>query len=435
MPNKPNDRLALFLRLQALEKESNADEQDSILQWLANGGDLPVRGPATPPDNSANDATEDLRADIMLYSDQEPHVELYVGDSDDGGAEGSDEDDEEDLHGDVEDEIRDEPDVEDTEMTDLDGLQNDLESSSNEPEDDVEKKECPICSEMRLSSEYAPSSNTNGCEHLVGICMPCMNEMIRYEVRRGNTKKILCPVCPKNLSREDIKTYASRDILARFEYLLFRTSIPDNYTMCLGPNCDGAQHHEDASPMMVCNTCQYKTCVTHKLPWHEGKTCEEFDADDSQVDRLEQDEATAKLLAESSRVCPLCGEGVFKEVGCDHLHCRCGGAWCYVCMVDWENVMRHGRTAHARTCSYHPDKVRVRKDQIEAKKNKMTELVHGGAVNETTQRAREARNETRRATIRPLAAEAAERRMQMNHPGPASAPKKKKVKLVAAWQE
>jgi len=92
--------------------------------------------------------------------------------------------------------------------------------------------------------------------------------------------------------------------------------------MCLGPNCEGAQHHEGANPMMVCNTCQYKTCVTHKLPWHEGMTCEQFDADDSQIDRLEQEEATAKLLAESSRVCPLCGEGVFKDVGCDHLHCK-----------------------------------------------------------------------------------------------------------------
>jgi len=97
--------------------------------------------------------------------------------------------------------------------------------------------------------------------------------------------------------------------------------------------------------------------------------------------------------------------------------------------------MRHGGTAHARTCIYHPDKVRVRKDQIEANKNMMTELVHGGTVNETTQRARDVRNETRRAAIRPLAAEAAERRMQMNQPESAPGPKRKKVKLVAPWQE
>lgn len=74
---------------------------------------------------------------------------------------------------------------------------------------------------------------------------------------------------------------------------------------------------------MVCEVCSFKTCVKHKLPWHEGQTCEEFDTDDSQLDRLEQNEATARLLSKmDAKVCPTCKQGVHRTEGCDHLMCK-----------------------------------------------------------------------------------------------------------------
>lgn len=72
---------------------------------------------------------------------------------------------------------------------------------------------------------------------------------------------------------------------------------------------------------MICDHCKFKTCVKHKLPWHEGQSCDEFDVDDSQIERLEQEEATAKLLAKDSRICPACKECVVRSDGCDHMQC------------------------------------------------------------------------------------------------------------------
>jgi len=74
--------------------------------------------------------------------------------------------------------------------------------------------------------------------------------------------------------------------------------------------------------MMVCNACQFKTCTFHKLPWHEGMTCAEFDALESQVDRLMEEEATAKLLAKISKICPSCKQCITKDHGCDHIECE-----------------------------------------------------------------------------------------------------------------
>lgn len=99
-------------------------------------------------------------------------------------------------------------------------------------------------------------------------------------------------------------------------------ATPD-LVMCLGLNCGSGQIHISEDPMMICQVCSFKTCAFHKLPWHDGQTCEEFDTNDDQIERLEQAEATAKLLAkEHAQVCPNCHNGVSRTDGCDHMTCK-----------------------------------------------------------------------------------------------------------------
>jgi hypothetical protein len=113
-------------------------------------------------------------------------------------------------------------------------------------------------------------------------------------------------------------------------------------------------------------------------------------------------------------------------------------------MASYENLKRFGETAHAQTCTYHPNKVRTRKDQEEATRDRMTQLVHGGPVSEALQQARTARNARIKAEVRPLALEAAEKRMKeakdmarIREAGmkESNVPKKRKTKLVPAWEE
>jgi hypothetical protein len=124
---------------------------------------------------------------------------------------------------------------------------------------------------------------------------------------------------------------------------------------------------------------------------------------------------------------------------------RCGEEWCFLCMASWENIIRLGPTAHGVTCDYHPNKVRMRADQKNARANRMAELVHGGPVSETLELARQERNANRRAILRPLAALAAEQRIkamekdreeQTKGKGIDShVQKKRKVRLIPAWEE
>jgi hypothetical protein len=67
----------------------------------------------------------------------------------------------------------------------------------------------------------------------------------------------------------------------------------------------------------------------------------------------------------------------------------------------------------------------------------LTALIHGGPVSETLEKARGARNARVRAELRPLAAQAAERRMremeqQKEEKG---VEKKRRLNLHAPWEE
>lgn len=94
--------------------------------------------------------------------------------------------------------------------------------------------------------------------------------------------------------------------------------------MCLNPHCNSGQVHTDPdNPKMICKECSFTICALHKVPFHEGLTCAEFDQSETAIQKLEEAEATAKLLAsDESKICPSCGECITRTEGCDHLMCK-----------------------------------------------------------------------------------------------------------------
>lgn len=306
--------------------------------------------------------------------------------------------------------------------------------------------ECCVCAEALPPTHFPASPNiTSTCKHEVDslVCLTCIEQAIRAPIDEGILNLVTCPLCPEKLSSQEIKLYASERIYARYQYLLM--SLNPDMVFCLGRNCGSAQHHSPQAlgPVMTCGKCSFRTCIVHKLPWHDGMTCEEFDCDESQIERLEQDEATAKLLASlSAKICPTCKQGVDRTDGCDHLRCRCGGEWCFECLASWENILRIGMTAHAPTCKSHPRRIQIRPDQKLANQARIFASVHGSMPSDAVQQARYQRDAKVRATIRPQALEAAERRAreaalarEAQEQTSNSHKKPKRTKLIAPWEE
>ena len=151
-----------------------------------------------------------------------------------------------------------------------------------------------------------------------------------------------------------------------------------NFTMCLGPNCGSGQIHEGGNdqPIMTCTTCKFKTCFTHKMPWHEGLTCGQYDAE--QAERVRQEAASAKVLAKTTKACPnpKCGLHLDKYAGCDHVLCKyhchvqvnflytyaqtgnkCGHEFCWVCLAPFAKIRNRGNSFHSVNCKYHTNRL------------------------------------------------------------------------------
>lgn len=343
----------------------------------------------------------------------------------------------------------------------------DAASAGNPEDDDAEPIECPICLE-----EYPPSgfpkraTITELCDHPDKSCLQCLDSSITTIIQTGALHILACPICPQKLTTRDVKEYANKKVYERYKYLKQQALRPGHYISCTNASCGGSQAHDSdgpTGPRMVCNFCQAETCARHRRPWHEGQTCLEFDMDPAQIERLEEEEATAKLLAkEATSICPKCGQGVTKTEGCDHMMCQCGTEWCYVvrnlynadehtsanyfkCSCSWENILRIGATAHATFCIYHPNKVNLTKTQQEAARARIMGLVHGGEVSAELSRARDEFRQRRREEMRPKLAEAAEarrnqmleqkRQQSLSSTGETPPRKKNKVKLLPPWQE
>ena len=92
-----------------------------------------------------------------------------------------------------------------------------------------------------------------------------------------------------DLFNEVVANWSSRYDAKQMQEML---STMPNFARCLGPNCSSGQIHDggDEQPIMTCISCQFKTCYTHQLPWHDGQTCAEYD--DMHAERVRQEEQT-----------------------------------------------------------------------------------------------------------------------------------------------
>ncbi|KAJ4362035.1 hypothetical protein N0V83_010977 [Neocucurbitaria cava] len=74
-----------------------------------------------------------------------------------------------------------------------------------------------------------------------------------------------------------------------------------------------------------CPTCQATICAGCRQVAHPNSICN--------VEEFGIDAATAALLKSwGYKKCPRCGHGVKRMFGCNHMECRCGAHFCWVCM-------------------------------------------------------------------------------------------------------
>ena len=96
-----------------------------------------------------------------------------------------------------------------------------------------------------------------------------------------------------------------------------------NFRWCLNPACDAGQIHKiaDKGPCFQCETCEYRSCAVHDVPWHEGKTCSEYNRHSGGRKKIRDNIASKTRLALTASECPKCDAPIQKQGGCDHMTC------------------------------------------------------------------------------------------------------------------
>ncbi|KAF8540831.1 hypothetical protein BDD12DRAFT_831680 [Trichophaea hybrida] len=230
----------------------------------------------------------------------------------------------------------------------------------------IQPIECSICLEPKSPDAY-PDQITSSCHEThdhPGTCITCMQDLLSAALDGSEWIHPSCPDCSAQLSISDVQLFGTLAQVETFDNRLMKTFMQgvDEYRQCLRPGCNDGQIHDGGAenPIVTCNSCQFQTCFTHNIPFHEGMTCTQYDEHVKERDKgLKK---TEEFVRANCKSCPRCKFDIMKAGGCDHMMCQgCHYEFCWLCMARYDDIRKEGSTAHQKTCKYYPQYQRQRR--------------------------------------------------------------------------
>jgi hypothetical protein len=208
-------------------------------------------------------------------------------------------------------------------------------------------RECAVCGDEKDPLDFPTSTATEKCEHEPHTCSECMHLWMASEFDTKGCDGINCPECPQTLSYAQVQVCASAETFDKYDKMATRNALGslDEFSWCLGTGCGSGQLNIDNNCFMHCVSCGYKQCLQHKVPWHTGETCEQYEYRESGQKAKDEEKKTEAMLDGISKKCPgkTCGWRIQKTDGCDHMTCkRCRHEFCwYVLSFPRRSVMEY----------------------------------------------------------------------------------------------
>ncbi|KZP08734.1 hypothetical protein FIBSPDRAFT_802690 [Athelia psychrophila] len=200
------------------------------------------------------------------------------------------------------------------------------------------------------SSKRLPFGLRLPCPGKHPYCMNCLSQYISSKLDpdgQGGVKDgrivfpIRCPECPADKWPEGIPDTIAVKVLTKdtadlWHYQKLLDSLPRYY--CPNKSCSALVQMDESStdPQATCPLCSMIMCVPCKVQWHDGYTCEAYQALPAE-DRSAEDLLLLRLAKkEKWRRCNKCKRMVELISGCNHITCICGGQFCFKCGADWD---------------------------------------------------------------------------------------------------
>mmetsp|Transcript_6136 Transcript_6136/g.9449 ORF Transcript_6136/g.9449 Transcript_6136/m.9449 type:complete len:353 (+) Transcript_6136:164-1222(+) len=185
---------------------------------------------------------------------------------------------------------------------------------------------CGICfCDVHIDEEFSLPSCP---EHK--FCMSDIRTYLSHKIRDGAVLNLKCPDlgCGNRMSSAEVERMVPPALFLKYSTFLLMQSNP-NARQC--PRCneiqvfDGKRRH----PEMACTKadCKFQFCFFHGEA-HPGVSCKVF----MKTKGNSENERRCRDWEESNaKRCKKCKAYIEKNSGCNHMTCRCGYQFCYLC--------------------------------------------------------------------------------------------------------
>ncbi|KAF7760403.1 hypothetical protein Agabi119p4_11079 [Agaricus bisporus var. burnettii] len=220
-----------------------------------------------------------------------------------------------------------------------------------------EENPCPVCYD-NVSEPFEI-----GCQHV--YCSSCLRHYI-LSTFDNHSFPLKCmgsdATCNQPLSLPLIQRFLPR---TRFEELMeaaFRSYVdknPETFKYCNTPDCSQIYRATTSPQVLQCPSCFAEVCTACHNEGHTGITCAQRLA---QKDVGEQERLLRRWATESGvKRCPSCQAWVEKSAGCNHMGCKCGAHFCWICLGIFEQnrIYDHMSKEHGGFCNDPEPRVNV----------------------------------------------------------------------------
>ncbi|KAF8628198.1 hypothetical protein AX15_004047 [Amanita polypyramis BW_CC] len=212
---------------------------------------------------------------------------------------------------------------------------------------------CPVC------FDEVSSPVILGCNHV--YCSECISHYLMSAPERKQfplvcsgdedrcKRPIPIPVVQRFLSKQQFDQLLEAAAAAYIE------KQPNKFQYCTTADCKQVYCRDGRKRTLTCPSCFASVCTACNKDAHEGMTCEERDLLDNPEEQERRNEQWA--LAAGAKRCPSCRVLVQKTEGCNHMTCRCGSHWCWICRESFRDPYATYEHLRLRHGGIHADEV------------------------------------------------------------------------------
>jgi len=195
----------------------------------------------------------------------------------------------------------------------------------------VPQFECKICTEKKRIDDIHQFKD---CNH--ECCRSCATNHILTTINRS--PKIECPFCGNQLNDYDIQVLVSHEDYFKIHQRLNESQYGPNMKYCQNYHTCNFGCILEEGPKLECKSCKINWCTSCNVNWHFRETCEQYQNKiknkkiHQQVHVNDQQFYKWKERNQSIvKTCPHCKALIEKNGGCNHVTCRCGCDFCWLC--------------------------------------------------------------------------------------------------------